>query len=102
MFEVMRWWFRRGIDGFRIDEASDADVGQKTLAGILDGYGDDVVTLRQKLERVIDVRLEEIRHDEHDRVLIQHPRDVVGRIRPVSNTQSSPSNFLNSLRGRVR
>jgi len=35
--------------------------------------------LRQKLERVIDVRLEKIGDDEYDRVLVEHPRDVIDR-----------------------
>src|ERR1700682_4869216 len=67
------------LSGLRIDEPSDANVGEKALARILDGYGDDIMTLRQELERMIDVGLEEIGHDEDDRVLVQHPRDIVDR-----------------------
>src|ERR1700682_913698 len=62
---------------FRIDEARDPDVGDQSLAGILDAYGDDIVTLRKQLERMIDVRLEEIGDDEYDCVLVQHPCDVI-------------------------
>src|ERR1700737_186538 len=68
-----------GLPGLRIDEPSDANVGEKALAWILDGYGDDIMTLRQQLERMIDVRLEKIGDDEHDRMLVKHPRDVIDR-----------------------
>src|ERR1700687_158788 len=67
------------LSGLRIDEPSDANVGEKALAWILDGYGDDIMTLRQQLERMIDVRLEKIGDDEHDRMLVKHPRDVIDR-----------------------
>ena len=39
----------------RIDESHEPDVGQHALARILDRYGDDVVPLREQLERTLDV-----------------------------------------------
>ena len=45
---------------------------------------DDVVPLRQQLERMVDVRLQKIRDDEHDRLVIQHLGDVVDRRHHVS------------------
>src|SRR2546423_14408049 len=65
------------VSRFWVDETSDADVREKTLARILDRDCDDIVTLCQQLEGVVNVRFEEIGNDEYDCVLVQHPRNVV-------------------------
>jgi hypothetical protein len=62
-----------------IDEPSNTDVGEVALAWILDRNGHDIVTLRQQLQGMGDVILEEIRHDEHDGVLVEHSRHVIDR-----------------------
>jgi hypothetical protein len=65
------------LTGLGIDEARDPDIRKLSLARVLDRDRNDVVTLCEQLERMIDVCLEKVRDDEHDRVLVQHPRDIV-------------------------
>src|SRR3954447_25735330 len=55
-----------------IDEPRETDVGQRPLARIIHGHGDDVVPLREQLERMLDVLRLEIRHDEDDRLVRDH------------------------------
>ncbi len=73
-----------GIDlgrfpGLGVDQPRDPDVGKVALARIFYGDRDDVVPLRQQLERMVDIPLEKIRHDEHDRLVIQHFGYIVDR-----------------------
>ena len=53
--------------GFGIDETSDADVRQVPFTRILDGDCHHVVSLREKLERALDLGSQEIRDQENDR-----------------------------------
>src|SRR5690349_21570266 len=72
-----------GVTRLRVDEPNDAEVGKLLLARVLDADGDEVVPLREELERPLDVLAEKIRHEKDDRLVREHLDQVIGRTRDV-------------------
>ena len=76
------------LAGFRIDEAHQPDVGQNALARIFERHRDDVVPLREQLERLLDVVAKEVRYEKDDRLVREHLVEVLGRAADVGAARS--------------
>jgi hypothetical protein len=65
--------------GLRIDQPHETDVRERALARVLDRHRDDVVPLREQLERPLDVRAEEVGDEKDDRLVREHLVEILRR-----------------------
>src|SRR5690606_19369266 len=65
------------LAGLRILESSEAQVRQVAFGGIYHRYRDDVVPLHEKLEWTLDRSILEVGHDEHYRVVLEQPVEIL-------------------------
>src|SRR5687768_17656102 len=65
------------LTGFGVDEPGKSNVRQLPLARIVDSDCNDVVTLRENLQRMLDILGHKIRDEEDDRLLLESPREVI-------------------------
>lgn len=65
-----------GLAGFGIDKTRQPDIGQISLAWVFYCHGDDVMPLRENLQRSLDVGRVEIRDQENDCLLAERTGEV--------------------------